>query len=182
METFPLGPEEGFELVPQDDEELSPEEDLAAAAEAAVEDPFELEDLTEAPVPLGRTWAFDFERGRFLRYGGSPAAVTRESALTVWLLAAAYTAVGAHPIFPEEFGLERPYDPVGELDVTEAKSDLEERLREAWTQHDRVSDVVDLEVSFSPADDVFYIDTVSVILDEDDRVRFGPLVISTVPE
>lgn len=180
MEAFPLGPEEGFELIPEDDE-VTPEEDLAAAAAAAVEDPFELTDVLDPPVPLGRSWGFDFEAGRFRRYGGAPAEVVRESALYVWLLAAAHTAPEAHPIFPEEFGLERPYDPLGDIEVADALSDYEERLREAWTQHDRVSDVIDLELRYVPEEETLYIDNVVVVLDEQDRVRFGPLVVSTVP-
>lgn len=184
METFPLEPDDAFELVPVDDEDLAVEDDVEAAAASALDDPFEAEAVAVAPMPLGKTWDFDWDRGRFRRHGRAPAEARGEASLIQWLTAAAHTARGAHPIFSDEYGTDRPDSPVGEnaMMVEDALSDYEERLREAWTQHDRVSDVIDLKASFDPIDDVVVISDVVVVLDEDERVRFGPLALGTVPE
>lgn len=184
METFPLEPDDAFELLPVEDEDVDVDEDLDAAVASALDDPFEIEPVSDPPVPLGRTWKFDWDLGRFRRHGERPAEARGEEALHEWLLGAAHTARGAHPIFSDEYGTDAPDAPIGAnaADVEEALSDYEERLREAWTQHDRVSDVVDLKISFDPTGDVVILEDVVVVLDEDERFRFGPLALGTVPE
>lgn len=180
METFPDA-EAGFELVPPEDEEFTPEEDLDAAEAAALEDPFVVDEVGDAAVPYGRSWAFDFQARRMIRRGGSPAEVRGEAALHVWMLTCIHTQVGAHPILPDDFGVERPRYPVGEVDAREAVTDWEVKLREALTVHDRISDVTDFEATYDPAEGVLYIQDFAVVTDEGDRLRFGPLTLATVP-
>jgi hypothetical protein len=68
---------DGFSLLPFDDEELTPEADIEAAAAGALADPEAPAPVEEAaPEPFGRTPLFDFERGRFVRQGTTPAGVT----------------------------------------------------------------------------------------------------------
>ncbi len=185
METFPLEPDEGFELLPSEEEEdVSPDEALEAAVSSALDDPFDAEIVADPPIPLGRTWKFDRVAGRFHRSGRSPVEVRGEEALQEWLIAAASTARGAHPIFSDSYGRNRPNEPVGRggMEVNEFLSDLEEELRETWTQHDRVSDVVNLRADFNPSTGEVVLYEVEVVTDEDERIRFGPLALGSVPE
>jgi hypothetical protein len=184
MEGFPATPDEGFTLVPTDDVEVSEEAALVAAERDALDDPFAREDPSPPAIPLGKTWEFDFERGRFKRHGGAPAVVRGEHALHQWLLAAAATAPGAHPVFSPEFGMEQWWSPVGEdtEEAADALSSFEDRFAEAWTQHDRVSDVSDLEGSYDPTEGILYITDVVVVVDESERLRLGPLAITTIAE
>lgn len=177
-------PDEGFELTPVEELEVSPEEDLDAAAAAATEDPFEAEAVEDAPEPYGRSWEFDFEAGRFKRYGGAPAEVYAERSLAMWCLMALHTAVDAHDIFSPEFGTDRPLEPIGSTgaDAEEAVGDWEAKIREALTVHDRITDVQDFDADYDPAVGVLTISSFTVVTDEDERVRFGALQLSTVPE
>jgi hypothetical protein len=181
LDEFP-GPDEGLELVPTDERESTPEEDLDAAAQAALEDPFTEDEEDAAPLPYGRTWSFDYARQRFVRNGGRPAEAREQASLIEWCSLAIRTARGAHPIFTDDYGMERPDDPVGDVEAGEAISDYEERIREALTQHDRVTDVQDLEADYDPATGVLTVSDFLVVTDEEEPVRFGALTLATVPE
>lgn len=169
----------GFTLLPADDEGVPPAVDAAAAADAALEDPLAIEAVPDPPVPFGRTYAFDYERRRLVRRGGAPVEVAGLSALVQWLLAAAYTARGAHAIYSPAFGTTRPDWPIGEIDVDERVADYENALREAWLVHDRVATVENFSADFDPTTGILTF-SVDVVTDEDERVPFRDVVVPTV--
>lgn len=169
----------GFTLLPADDEGIPPAQDADAATASALEDPLAVAEDPEPPVPFGRTYPFDYERRRMVRRGGAPVEVTGLTALREWLLAAAYTARGAHPIYSGEFGVTRPDWPIGEVDVDERVADYEDALREAWLVHDRVAAVENFSADFDPTTEVLTF-SVDVVTDEDERVTFRDVVVPTV--
>jgi hypothetical protein len=173
----------GLELLPADDEGLAPEEDLAAAVAGALED-LPPEAVEAAPEPFGRTWLWDRQAGRFVRDGISPKEVRGRDALAQWCDAAMHTALGAHPIFDAEFGMEEPEDVIGQAaDVDEYASDWAERLRDALQQHDRVTSVENVEVIYDPDAGVVYVTKLDVLTDEEETtqpLQLGGFTIATL--
>lgn len=170
----------GFELIPPDDTAVSPEVDLAAAAASALEDPTDPREVAEdAPEPFGVSWRFDYDVGRFVRAGTSPARVAGTDALIEWCMTALHTARFAHPIFSEDFGMEAPNDMLGDAVGDEAEADYVSRIRDALLVHDRIVEVTDFEIEFDPASGVLYIHTFTVVTDEEERVPFSNVTIST---
>lgn len=159
---------DGFELLPTDDAGFGPEAALDAAAATALERTRIEPDFV---MPFGRTPLFDFEAGRFVRIGGSPAWTTGHNALKQWCWMAAYTARFAHPIFSDDFGVAAPQGGLGLTgeDAEEAADDYRVELREALLVHDRI-DEVELRVEFDPVQGVIFISDFIVTTDEDVEV------------
>ena len=98
-------------FLPVEDEPPSAEEELARADEEAESFP-ESDDLiaTEPErLPIARSWAFDFERGRFERGLAAQGPTESRGVMTLryWIEKCLRTARGAHPIHPEDYGIDR---------------------------------------------------------------------------
>lgn len=172
---------EGLELLPADDEGLAPEADLQAAVDGALDEPQEAPD---PPVePLGRSWLWDRQTGRFVRDGFAPKEVRGRGALAQWCDAAMHTARFAHPIFDGTFGMDEPDDIIGQAaDVDERASDWGERLREALLVHDRIASVENFTAFYDQDAGVLYVQTLDVLTDEEDQgaLRFGDFTIGSL--
>lgn len=170
---------DGFELLPADDAEPSADDVLDAAAESALEGP-DAPVTVDPPVPFGRTWLFNYDTGRFVRHGGSPAEVRGRASLAVWAGMAIRAARFAHPIFSDEFGMDRPESPIGEVvSLVEEASDWGERVRDALTVHDRVSSVDNVDIRYLPSEEMIYVHDLQVVTDEDDLERLPDAMIFT---
>lgn len=175
----------GFELLPVDDEGTTPEEDLAAAERSALEDALEgLDDPADEvpPEPFGRSWAFDFERGRFRRQGEAPGEVRGLVALEQWCQVAIRTARYAHAVFTDAFGMERPASAIGQVDVRDEVADYGDRLRAALLVHDRITDVVDYRASYDPEEGLLLVESFTVVTDGGEGLSFGPVRLDTFPD
>lgn len=174
----------GFELLPVDDEVIDADTDLDAAERSALEAALERLDAPDElpPVPFGRTWSFDFVRGRFNRRGSAPAEVRGLGAVEQWCLMAAHTARYAHGVFSDEFGMERPDSVIGQVDVRDEAEDYGERLREALLVHDRITDVDRYSATYDPEEGVLLIEGFRVVTDGGEALSFGPLALDTFPE
>ncbi len=175
-------PPEGFEMIPP--EEADPEAETAAldAAEAsALPEPDEAL-LPEDPVePLGRTWLFNFETGRFVRSGQAPAGVSGVGALKVWILMAIHTARGAHAVFTDAFGIEDPNLMIGAVDGASLVDEYGAQIREALLVHDRISDVEEYVAEYYPDQGVMYIENLTILTDEEETLRFEGVPVTTIP-
>lgn len=159
-----------YELVPDSDLELSSDDELdSALGGEEVEESLETE---ATPLPYGRTWVFDFNTNRFVRYGSAPAEAWGKDALRMWCMTALHTMRGAHPILDDEFGIEDPYSLIGHPDSAENQSIWESDVRDALLQHDRILDVTDFVFEHNELAD--YLDVSFVIVtDDEDRVEFA---------
>lgn len=166
MSDIPGADDLGMELIPADDAEVTADEELAVAVESALAPEFE-PIPTAQPTPLGSTWLFDFEAGRFVMRGADAARVTGAEALAVWCQTAIHTARYAHGIFSDQFGMERAGDPIGEAHVAPLIRDYEDRLRRALTVHERIADVTDFEADYDPATGILTIHQFDVVLDDE---------------
>jgi hypothetical protein len=153
-----------FPLIPSE-EGLTADQDVEAAAAAALA-PAE-EAAEEAPIPYGRSWAFDFVNRRMVRRGDAPARVQDTDALIQWCLMAIYSVRYAHAVFSDNFGIEQPYDLLGLADPTPFVLDFENRLRAALTVHDRIVDIQNYEAEYDPAQGVLTIKHFDVVTDEE---------------
>lgn len=156
------------DLLPADDE-LSPSDDLAAAAASVLDDDLPEEDVP-AVTPFGTSWQFDWGKGRFVRAGTAPAEVRGRESLAQWLEMARRTARGAHDAFSEQFGMDGPEDWEGTVDVVEASSDYEEKLRDAWLPHDRIAAVQNYAATFLRDQQVINVTSLDVLTDEEDAI------------
>jgi hypothetical protein len=170
----------GFEMLPPDDEGVSAEADLEAAAASALEDAgAETAAEDEEPArPFGRTWVFDFGKGRFVRQGGAPAETRGAGALQMWCLMAVHSARYAHRVFSDDFGMEHPEDPMGRLLTDERVAEYAERLQEALLVHDRIVAVENFDAAFDPSQGVLLIRSFDVVTDDEDRIPFDGLTIT----
>lgn len=174
----------GFELVPPNDDVLSPEDDLNAAAASALDDPTVPVVVDgDAPEPFGVSWLFDWSTGRFLRHGQSPARVSGTDALIQWCMMALNSARYAHPVFSDEFGIEKPLDGLGSAGALaeEFASDWGRKTREALLVHDRIVDV-SVTPKYDPVEGVVVVDDLVVVTDEDVELPFPDLRIALTPE
>lgn len=140
-----------FDLIPPDPGLINPDLALDAAL-APVED---IE--TDAPVPLGRSWRFDFTTGQFIRDGSVPKVVYELDSLIMWIEKALRTARQAHPIYADEYGMDPPYDLIGQqITGEEELSAYQEAVEAALLYHDRIIAVEDFSFSQDPSDETLY--------------------------
>lgn len=170
----------GFELLPPDDEGVEPEAEVEAAAASVLEDVEgePIADDEEPPQPFGRTWLFDFERGRFRRDGAAPAEVRGFAALEMWCLMALHSARYAHAVFSDDFGMERPEEPLGELLDDEAAAEYAERAQEALLVHDRIAAVENFEATIDPRVGALAVEHFEIVTDDDERLVFDDVTIN----
>lgn len=170
---------------PVDIEELFPGEDeldAQAILDASNEELEEIEaldgdeevEVVEADLPpVGRGWAFDFEEGRFIMDGRSPATVRGESAIRVWIEKCLRTHQGSSVSQPPEFGLGQAVaDFIGGEpdDVTALESDIEEAL----TYHPAIAAVENIEIEdgLTPQGDMAVGISFDVILADGSAIPF----------
>lgn len=167
-----------FELLPADDEGLSPADALSAAVAGATAVPGAVvPQAEEAPQPFGRSWVFDFEAGRFVRVGGSPAPTHGFGAVQQWVLMAAHSARYAYRVFSDSFGMEGVDQGIGELPSVEIISDYEQHLREAVLVHDRITALNRFTAHLDAAAGAVVIDYFEVVTDEEETISFGNITL-----
>jgi hypothetical protein len=164
-----------FELLPvAAGEALDADTALDAAEASVLDDPLRTTEPEDPPIPYGRTPAFDFASGRFIRVGdGATPWVSGRDALRQWFGAMLATGRGACPIFSDEFGIENPDDYIGGVDPDPELATLEDRLREGVQGHDRIEDIDDFEVSYDPSEGVITLLDLTIITDEQEAVVVG---------
>lgn len=162
-----------FSLVPLE-EGADPEAVLDAAEASVLDEPFAAAEADDPPIPFGRSWAFDYDKGRFIRSAGAPAETRDVATLVEYINAAMRTAAGVHPIFPPEFGIESPEDFLGSADPTEALSDFKDRLRTALLVHDRIQDVREFEAEVDLSLGIITVTNLLIVTDQEDVVPIGP--------
>ena len=166
--------EPGESLIPED----QPEDERVDAAEAsALEDP-EAEEDDEGVLPFGMSWEFDFTAGRFKQGSTGPLRAYGEDALIQWCLMAMNSTRFAHDVFSEAFGVENMDDLIGSVMTSDIAEEFEARVRDALLVHDRITEVEDFAVTFDPASDTLYVDTFSVVTDEDEQVAVPEAIVN----
>lgn len=163
--------EESFELLPAGDEDLLSADDLLTAAETSLnDDVFAASGSAPAPIPFGKSWAWDHANERYIRAGTAPLEVRGYDALRQWVYAALQTAQGAHPIFSDEFGIEDPEDWIGLVDPSDAVATFEPRAREALLQHERIEEVDEMNPEYDPDEGIVTIADIVVVTDQAEAV------------
>lgn len=129
----------------------------------------------DTPLPFGRTWAFDFETGQFLRHGTAPAVVNELDGLRVWIEKTLRTARGAHPIYSENYGTDFPYEGIGEPFSAEAVGVLTTAISEALLVHDRILDVTEFTFTGDLSSDVLFVNF--RVLVDDEELEFADVPV-----
>lgn len=167
--TTPLSvPEDAsFELVPPEPVP-SPDEALGTALSQAI--PSIAPVAGVEPIPLGMSWLFDFQAGRFVRAGSSPTPVFALDAVKMWAQMAIRTARYAFAVFTDQFGMDNPDELIGALNVTELLVDFAARAEEALLVHDRITAVEGFNPVWEPAKRAVVIPLFRLVLDDQQRV------------
>jgi hypothetical protein len=156
------------------DEAPDPDEELLAL-EDALEDnrylppPIEPED---DPPPIGRSWRFDFQEGRFVTGPTSrgPAQTFEDETLYVWCEKALHTASEAHAIYASDYGMREANRWVGRSLTSADFAQISEDIHAALTFHPRISDVIDFEFIQDDPDEDFLEVNFTVVRDDDSTV------------
>lgn len=101
-------------------------------------------------TPIGRTWAFDFEKGDFeMAEGGTPLKLSNDDTRIIqqWIRRALTTERLAYLIYPANFGVE--LSPVFNFSVrgAAAMAHISNTVKEALLFHDRIDEVSNLVVT-----------------------------------
>ena len=126
-------------FLPAADPPISPEAALADVTSLLTPQA----DLTLAPAPtypLGRSWAFDWDRRRFVS-GRGPLQTHGRATLRHWIAKCLQTERGAFAIHPPDYGVDGLEDLIGEPLVESLE--VEDRVREALLFHPAITDVTD---------------------------------------
>lgn len=169
---------EGFnelELLP-DDASLSADEDLDASAALLDVDFLDQADPDVArQIPYGRSWAFDFETGQFIRHGNAPAEVADLDTLRVWIEKALRTARGAHPIYSDSYGTDYPEYGIGDQFSAETVGSLTDSITDTLLVHDRIEEIRDFNFTGGLDSDHLFVDFTVVVDDEELEFNALPL-------
>lgn len=164
--------------LPLNDDPISPEEAAAGLETFDVRDPDELVVDQPPPPPVGRSWGLDFIEGKFfIRPGHGPIETQGDDTLAFWIEKTLRTARGAHPIYPNEYGMVSPFNMIGHTLTSADYADLESRIFDALTFHDRITDVVDFAAEQDPADDALVLDF-RVVKDDGTELTITNLLLS----
>lgn len=164
----------GADLIPPDPGLVNP--DLALDAALA---PVEQTD-PDVPQPFGRSWRFDFINGGFFMDGGAPKETYELDSLIVWVEKTLRTDRYAHPIYSDSYGIEGPFDVIGQQADDEVLSAYQDAITEALLIHDRITAVEDFSFQQDPFDDAVYA-SFTVILDAAPPLEAQPLEFQNVP-
>jgi hypothetical protein len=167
-------------FLPANDQPATGQEQLDALQTALdpTQSPVDLVVAVEPPPPVGRSYAFDFDSGSFLRSGNAhaPIATTGLETLKAWIQKCLTTERGAFPIHPPEYGLQSAPDlfggPVGAPPI-----DLEARIRDALTFHPRIANIADYGATWDPDDEYLSV-SFTVVTDRDERVQVPNVAVT----
>ena len=133
-----------YSVLPTETVGLYAEENLRLAAEEALRPEIAFSaPLPNEPVePIGRGWAFDFTTGQFIRHGQSPARVSGEANLKMWIIKTLSTARGAHSIYSDTYGINL-HDWIG----SSAAGGVRAAIENALLAHDHIRSISDFTSS-----------------------------------
>ena len=179
---FPEEPDDFVEqILPSDDEPLAEDEELAELEDSldTLPDEDDLVITAPPPEPVGRSWAFDFQARRFLHgpSGHSPANTFGDATMRGWIEKVMHTDRGAHPIHPDEYGIDRAGGIFGGPPQQFPTGDYEERIRDALLFHPRITDVRDFAWDVDPMDEAVEC-KFTVMLDDESEIEFGAVRVT----
>lgn len=155
-------------FIPQGDEAPNADEAFENLEGASINENLIIEE--EPPPPLGRSWAFDFSQPGFATESGNGPLETRGlDTLRMWIAKCLVTARGAHPVHPDGYGLEFPFDIIGNPFDSFDAADLEERIETALTFHPRITGIEDFETVYEEGDEALFV-SFTVLLDEEESL------------
>ena len=164
----------GFSLLPPDPGLVNPDLQLDAAL-APVE-----ETDPEQPQPFGRSWRFDFIAGQFVRDGQAPKVTYELDTLIVWVEKTLRTDRYAHPIYSDEYGMEGPFDVIGNQADDELLAAYQDAIETALLVHDRITAVEDFSFTQDPFEEELY-GSFTVIVDAAPPLEAQSVEFSAIP-
>lgn len=158
----PLDTELGdYQLLPADD----PAIDAAEELEGAFVDPegnpaIDAEFAPPPPMPLGRGWAFDIAAGRMIKYGQRPVETYGLDTLKQWIDICMNVDAGAHSIFPDDFGMDDPWEMIGQDYSPALEAEYQQKVQNALLIHDRIESVDNFIFQHDENDTIQYVEFV----------------------
>jgi len=124
-------------------------------------------DSENEPVPIGRTWLFDFNSGEFIMSGNAPKKSPNDEQIVLqqWIRRALSTERYGYIIYPDWFGIELNQVVSGTLTGQAAHDHIATQVRETLIMHDRISDVIDIVAT--QENGILYV-SMTVLLDREE--------------
>lgn len=146
----------GFELLPPGTE--APEGDLALARQALDPEGSALTLGGDAPVPVGRSYAYDFAQRTFQPADTVPLGIAGEATQRQLIEKVARTHRGVFAVCGPDFGIDLDDDVAnGEAFDAAAFGEYEAACREGWMALPWVREVAEFDVQHDPGDDAAYV-------------------------
>lgn len=173
---------DGSSFLPEDSfpEDLDPSSTLEVLDERLRDPSTAPPDLIvteDQAAPLGRSWAFDFASKRFVQRSAGVAQTRGLGTLRQWIEKCLRTDRGAHPIHPDDYGMERPFDLIGQSLASASADDLQARIEDALVFHPQIVAVQDLTLDYDPDDYVLQV-SFTVVLTDDQLVAINDLSLT----
>lgn len=158
-------------FLPEDDfsGDLDPAATLDVLDERLVDPTAPPPDLTVTTAPPqspGRSWAFNFVTNRFVVRASGVSQTRGLETLRQWIEKALRTDRGAHPIYSDHYGMERPFDIIGMPLVAINSDDLQQRIEDTLILHPLIGSVQDFAMDYDPLDTILNVSFTVVLTDE----------------
>jgi len=165
-------PGEGPTVVPFDGEIADPEADFEGLL--TVFDPAAQDIRVVDSGKVGKSWAFDFLRSRFIPRRSGPLRTNGLTSLRYWIEKCLRSERGAAAVWPDEYGTVGTSDFYGQVWRTEYSVLLEERVAEALSFHPRISRIENFTVKYDRGSTIVQVSFHVVLAEEADRTAPDP--------
>lgn len=142
MTEIPVTIPDGATLLPNDGVTIDPDLDLSLSG-VAPDDLVTPSVETPRTQVFGKSWQWDEDAGRFLRYGGAPAVTRGEDTAITWVKILLSIPRTSYPIFDDDIGLDDPWSLM--VDVP-----LDAQTEQQWI--DQITDALSIEPRFTEVD------------------------------
>lgn len=167
---------EDFDELLPNEQPLTPEEmQIVSDRQILGDADGEVIEIEDAPAPVGRSIAYDFERNQAVMAGHGPLVIRGEQTVYGWIEKALRTAEGAHAVHPPGYGLMRPIEDYLGEEVFDENGMVEDITR-AILFHPSITSVEDVVVTVLDDEDEAYgriYISLTASLDDESEVEFG---------
>jgi hypothetical protein len=170
-----LDPTIPLSLIPLIGEPITPDEQLEVAVLSALGGAVEVPAVE--PVSYGRSWMINPQKGGFAKRGPEPTSVGGYEALQAWALMALYSARFVHRVFSDDFGVEGIKESIGKLGSDIITQRIRASIERALLQHERVSSIQDLDVSWDATEGYILISRFTMVTDDEYHVNFSDILL-----
>lgn len=164
---------DGIELLPVDTDLIDPDLALTLSGQEP-----ELDEAVEEERPqrFGKTWAWDDDRNRFVRYGKAPATITGQDSAVQYAKNLLAIVRLSNPVFDDTIGLDDPWFLLSQPVNGVTKEEWRHQVTDALSIEPRFA-VRDFQIQWAN-DGIVYYDFTLVIDESDEAPVAGAITLA----